>query len=134
MKELMMNEDFSDVMLVTEDKKQINANSAILSACSPFFRGILKKAQNLSPIIYLRGIQYSEMEPIMQFIYLGEAKFYVEKKNELFAIAKSLEIKELCNAEPEKNSKIINETLPNNSTSSTGMIKEETVTFENIEE
>ena len=26
MKELMMNEDFSDVTLVTEDKKQIKAN------------------------------------------------------------------------------------------------------------
>ena len=33
MKELMMNEDFSDVTLVTEDKKQIKANINILSAC-----------------------------------------------------------------------------------------------------
>ena len=35
MKELMMNEDFADVTLVTEDKKQIKANISILSACSP---------------------------------------------------------------------------------------------------
>ena len=28
MKELMMNEDFSDVTLVTEDKKQIQANTS----------------------------------------------------------------------------------------------------------
>ena len=33
MKELMMNEDYSDVTLVTEDKKQIKANINILSAC-----------------------------------------------------------------------------------------------------
>ena len=38
MKELMMNEDFSDVTLVTEDKKQIKANINILSACSPVFK------------------------------------------------------------------------------------------------
>ena len=37
MKELMLNEDFSDVTLVTEDKKHIKANVNILSACSPVF-------------------------------------------------------------------------------------------------
>ena len=37
MKELMMNEDLSDVTLVTEDKKQIKAHINILSACSPVF-------------------------------------------------------------------------------------------------
>ena len=34
MKELMMNEDFSDVTLVTEDKKHIKAHINILSTCS----------------------------------------------------------------------------------------------------
>ena len=134
MKELMMNEDFSDVTLVTEDKKQINANIAILSACSPFLKDILKIGKNLGLIIYLTGIQYSEMEPIMQCIYFGEAKLIVDQMDELFAIAKSLGIKELCNAEPERNSKKVNQSLPNNSASSTEMIKKESVTYENIEE
>ena len=57
MKELM-NEDYSDVTLVTEDKKQIKAHINILSACSPVFKDILKDRNN-SPIMYLRGIQYS---------------------------------------------------------------------------
>ena len=98
MKELMMNEDFSDVTLVSEDKKQIKANINILSACSPVFKDILKKDKNSNPIIYLRGIEYSELESIMQFIYLGEATFYEERMNEFLAVAKSLEIKELCKA------------------------------------
>ena len=101
MKELMMNEDFSDVTLVTEDKKQIKANINILSACSPVFKEIFKKEKKSSTIMYLRGIHYSEMESIMQFIYLGEATFYEERMNEFLAVAKSLEIKELCKAEPE---------------------------------
>ena len=42
MKELRINEDFSDVTLVTEDKKQIKASMTILSACSPVFKDILK--------------------------------------------------------------------------------------------
>ena len=54
MKKLMMNEDFSDVTLVTEDKKQIKANINILSTCSPVFKDILKKDNNSTQIIYLR--------------------------------------------------------------------------------
>ena len=72
----MMNEDYSDVTLVTEDKKQIKANISILSACSPIFRDILKKEKNCSTIMFLRGVQHSEIESILQFIYLGEDTFY----------------------------------------------------------
>merc|ERR1719264_2493635 len=104
MKELMMNEDFSDVTLVTDDKKQIKAHISILSSCSPVFKDILKEAKNSSPMMYLRGIQYSELESIIQFIYLGEATFYEERMDEFLAVAKSLEIKELCNAETETES------------------------------
>ena len=85
MKELMMNEDTSDVTLVTEDKKQIKAHINISSACSPVFKDILKKEKNSSTVIYLRGIQYSEMESILQLIYLGEAKFYEERMTEFLA-------------------------------------------------
>merc|ERR1711934_626464 len=103
MRELMMNEDFSDITLVTEDKKQIKTNINILSACSPVFKDILKKEKNSNQIMYLRGVQYSELESIMQFIYLGEATFYEERMEEFLAVAKSLEIKELCLDENETN-------------------------------
>ena len=120
LKELMMNEDFSDLTLVTEDKKHISANFNILSACSPVFRDILKKEKNSSTIMYLRGIQYSEIESILQFIYLGEATFYEERMNEFLYVAKSLEIKELCNAEAET----IDENEDEPSTTKTGILKE----------
>ena len=58
----MMNEDFSDVTLVTEDKKQIYANISVLRACSPVFRDTLKKEKNSSSIMYLRGIHFTEIE------------------------------------------------------------------------
>ena len=103
MKELMMNEHFSDVTLVTDDKKQIKANINVLSACSPVFKDILKKEKNSYQILYLRGIQFVEIESIIEFIYLGEATFYEERINEFLAVAKTLEIKELCNAELKTN-------------------------------
>ena len=124
MKELMMNEDFSDVTLVTEDKKQIKAHINILSACSPVFRDILKKERNSNQIMYLRGIQFPEMESIMQFIYLGEATFYEERMDEFLAVAKSLEIKELCNTSPwEKDEPEVSSCDP---VTSTENLKEET--------
>ena len=111
-KELMMNEDFSDVTLITEDKKQIKANISILSACSPFFKDILMKEKNSITLIYLRGIQYSEMQSIMQFIYLGEATFCKERMVEFLAVAKSLEIKELSNVDTPKNDDPLDEPSP----------------------
>mgnify|MGYP002045683377 CR=1 FL=1 len=127
MKELMMNEDFSDVTLVTEDKKHIKANINILSACSPVFKDILKKEKNSNQIMYLRGVQFSEMESIMQFIYLGEATFYEERMDEFLAVSKSLEIKELCNAENKNINELVDELYSSESETSTEKLEEQTM-------
>ena len=128
MKELMMNEDYSDVTLVTEDKKHIKANVNILSACSPVFKEIFKRDKNSSTIMYLRGIQFSEIESILQFIYLGEATFYEERMDEFLAVAKSLEIKELCNAQPETNDEPDEENIQSDPVTPTDKAEGHTVT------
>ena len=66
LKEMMTSEEFADVTLVTDDKKQFKAHRNILSACSPVFKNILQIDKN-SPnsVIYLRGVQHSEIESIM---------------------------------------------------------------------
>ena len=133
MKELMMNEDYSDVTLVTEDKKQIKANINILSACSPVFKDILKKEKNSNQIMYLRGIQFQEMKSIMQFIYLGEATFYEERMDEFLAVAKSLEITELCNAETEPYDEADDNPPLDEQDTSTEFVEEQTVKSEYIE-
>ena len=80
--EMMFSSEFADVTLVTDDKQQIRAHRNILGACSPVFKSILQiDSNNTNQVIFLMGIQHSEMESIMQFIYLGEARFY-EEKNE----------------------------------------------------
>ena len=96
MREMMTSEDFTDVTLVTDDKKTIKAHRNILSACSPVFKNILQmEITNNHPVIYLRGIQHTEMESIFQFIYFGEAKFDEERMNELMLVLKNLEIRGL---------------------------------------
>ena len=129
MKELMMNEDLADVTLVTEDKKLVKANINILSACSPFFKKVLRKEKFSNSIMYLRGIQFSEMESIMQFIYLGEATFYEERMDRFLAVAKSLEIKELCDAENETEKEPF-KPIPRDSTEN--LKEEETVISDNV--
>ena len=99
----MMNDDLADVTLVTEDKKHMRAHKNILSACSQVFKDIVKLEQSSKPIIFLRGINFSDLESIMQFIYFGEATFYEERMNEFLAVARSLEIKQLCEAQTETN-------------------------------
>ena len=77
--------------------------------------------------MYLRGIQFPEMESIMQFIYLGEATFYEERMDEFLAVAKSLEIKELCNAETEQSDEPDDEPSSFDQVTSTEYLEEPTV-------
>ena len=96
LQEMMSTSDFADVTLVTDDKQQIRAHRSILSTCSPVFKNILQyDNNNTNPVIYLRGIQHSEMESVMQFVYLGEARFYEERLSEFLMVSKNLEIKDL---------------------------------------
>ena len=110
LKEMMTSSEFADVTLVTDDKQQIRAHRNILSAASPVLKNILKlDSDNKNSAIYLRGIQHSEMESIMQFIYLGEARFYEERMSEFLMVSKNLEIKELSNGMIMNNQTVSNE-------------------------
>ena len=104
LKEMMKSTEYSDVTLVTDDKQEIKAHRGILSACSPLFKNILQlENNNANPVIYLTGIQHSEMKSIMQFIYFGETKFCEERMSELLVVSKNLEIKELSTFNKHEN-------------------------------
>ena len=95
MQEMMTSEAFADVTMVTDDKRIIKAHRSILSTCSPVFKEIFQMEASQHSVIYLSGIQYSEMESIMQFLYLGEARFREDRVNELLSVSKNLEIEGL---------------------------------------
>ena len=92
----MASDDFVDVTLISDDKKQSKAHRNILSACSPIFRDILQVSpKNNHPVIYLRGIQHSDLESILQFIYLGETSINQDRIDDFLLTAKDLEIRGL---------------------------------------
>ena len=88
----------TDVTLVSDDQTQFKAHKIVLSACSPVFQKIIDIDSNPSqhPLIYLRGIQSHELESILQFMYLGEGRFYRERMGEFFKAARDLQVKDIA--------------------------------------
>ena len=73
-KEIRESKDFFDVTLVS-DERQLEAHKVIISACSPFFRDILRRNPHQHPMLYLRGVKHRELESVLDFIYHGEVNF-----------------------------------------------------------
>ena len=70
-KELKDDKDFFDVTLAREDEEQVSAHKVILSACSPFFKNILRRNQHQHPLLYLKGVKYSDLQSVLNFMYHG---------------------------------------------------------------
>ena len=88
----------TDVTLVCDDQMQLNAHKVILCASSSVLKGILDNfAPNSNSVIYLRGIKHEEMQAIINFIYVGEAIFSLDRMSEFINVAKNLDVVEICN-------------------------------------
>ena len=95
LQDLMNSNEFTDLTLVSDDRKYFKAHKIVLCASSPVLKNIINDNPSSSPLIYLRGVHSQEVESILQFVYLGKATFYRDRINEFLKVAKSLEIKEI---------------------------------------
>ena len=96
LKEIKDDPDLFDVSIVCEDnEKHVEAHKLILSACSPFFRTLLKKLKHSHPLLYLRGVNYRNLVSIMSFLYNGEVNVCQDDLNSFLASAEDLKIKGL---------------------------------------
>jgi len=93
-RELREDKDFFDVTLACDDE-QIQAHKVILSACSPFFRSILKRNPHSHPLLYLRGVKYSDLLSVLNFMYHGEVNVAQEDLNSFLAVAEDMKVKGL---------------------------------------
>ena len=104
---------------VSDDQTQFKAHKIFLSACSPVFKKIIESNPSQHPLVYLRGIQSHEMESILQFMYLGEGKFYHERMREFIKVAQDLEVKEISDGvelPSEEAEETIEENIPEEET------------------
>ena len=92
-RELRSESDLLDVTIACEDEN-ILAHRVILSACSSFFKTILKRSrshQNL--VLYLRGVARRDMENVLDFMYHGEVSVAQADLNSFLQVAEELQVK-----------------------------------------
>ena len=100
-REIRDEKDFFDVTLACEDE-QVQAHKVILSACSPFFRTILRRNRHDHPLLYLKGVKYAEIISILNFMYHGEVNVAQDELNSFLAVAEELRVKGLTQNTQER--------------------------------
>jgi len=93
-RELREDKDFFDVTLACDDE-QLQAHKVILSACSPFFRTVLRRNRHEHPLLYLKGVKYADLVSVLNFMYHGEVNVAQEELNSFLAVAEDLKVKGL---------------------------------------
>ena len=99
---LRREEDFFDVTLVSNDEIQISAHKLVLSACSDFFKSILKRNSHSHPLLYLSGVDSKSLGFVLDYIYHGEVQVYQHELDIFLDVGQKLKIKGLESEEREE--------------------------------
>jgi len=99
-KELRDDKDFFDVTLSCDDE-QIQAHKVILSACSPFFRNVLRRNPHPHPLLYLKSVRYADIQAVLNFMYHGEVNVAQEELNSFLSVAEDLRVKGLTQSQTQ---------------------------------
>ena len=79
-----------------QSSHSLQAHKVILSACSPFFRSVLRRNQGAAAqqlVLYLKGVTYRDMEAVLTFMYHGEVNVAQDDLNSFLAVAEELRVK-----------------------------------------
>ena len=92
LKTLIQDQQFVDVTLHCEGKS-LKAHKLYLSACSNYFKNILKET-NLwqHPILFLSEIPFVDLQKILEFIYCGEIEIPQNRLTSFLKSAQTLKI------------------------------------------
>ncbi|XP_047478644.1 transcription factor GAGA-like [Penaeus chinensis] len=81
---------------ITCDGKFYPVHKLVLSSCSDYFGSIFDATQCKHPVIVIKDIKHEDMEALLNYMYLGEAKVARSLLPELFKAAECLKIKGLA--------------------------------------
>eukprot|EP00092_Neocalanus_flemingeri_P007003 GFUD01007561.1.p1 GENE.GFUD01007561.1~~GFUD01007561.1.p1 ORF type:complete len:335 (+),score=94.57 GFUD01007561.1:172-1176(+) len=93
-KDIRDEKEFFDITIACEDE-QLQAHKVILSACSPFFKNVLRRNQHQHPLLYLKGVSFRDMEAVLNFMYHGEVNVAQDDLNSFLQVAEDLRVKGL---------------------------------------
>lgn len=88
-------EDFVDVTLAC-DRRSFTAHKVVLSACSPYFRKLLKANPCEHPIVILRDVRAEDVESLLRFMYNGEVHIGHEQISDFLKTAQLLQVRGLA--------------------------------------
>jgi len=94
---LLATSSLCDCSLVCSDG-QLSAHKVILAATSSFFSTVFNQfhiKHHNHPLIYLRGINTSQMKSVLDFLYSGSVNVAEEEVKEFLAVANDLQIEGL---------------------------------------
>ena len=93
--------DFCDVTLVSDDEVSIKAHKFVLSSSSTFFKTILLNNPHQHPLLYLSGINSTDLNFVLDYIYQGEVQLFQEQLDSFLNVAQMLKIEGLLSNEKE---------------------------------
>ena len=116
---LRNNTFFQDVTLVGDDQKQLSAHKVVLSSCSDYFNTILKQNNHSHPLLCFDGINSSDLNNLLDYIYNGEIQIYQEDLDRFLLIAQRFRLEGLLAAVSDneaivKDDEIVHETIEEN--------------------
>ncbi|XP_063228315.1 broad-complex core protein isoforms 1/2/3/4/5-like isoform X3 [Bacillus rossius redtenbacheri] len=95
------DEDFVDVTLAC-DGRSLKAHRVVLSACSPYFRELLKSTPCKHPVIVLQDVAFADLHALVEFIYHGEVNVHQRNLSSFLKTAEVLRVSGLTQKAEEK--------------------------------
>ncbi|XP_043789527.1 longitudinals lacking protein, isoforms H/M/V isoform X44 [Apis laboriosa] len=93
-----------DCTLAAEGK-YLKAHKVVLSACSPYFEGLLSEHYDKHPVFILKDVKFKELKAMMDYMYRGEVNISQDQLAALLKAAESLQIKGLSESRTSGSSK-----------------------------
>ena len=100
---LVGKKDFSDVTLVSNDGSRIPSHQVILASGCAFFKKLLVEETSKNPLIFLRGVQASLLDPLLSFLYTGSAEVSEDLITQFVALAEDLGVEGLAKTSLNQN-------------------------------
>ena len=82
----------SDIILVHEDDEKLEAHKVILAASSPFLQNLLRSNAHTHPLIFMRGVDFDNLQAIVNFLYCGEASVHQENLEAFLQVAEEFQM------------------------------------------
>ena len=102
---LRKEEDFFDITLVGDDFKHVTAHKLVLSSSSEYFKMVFsnnKKYFQSHALICLEGLNQSDLNNVLDYVYHGELQIYQHDLDRFLGIAKRLKLEGLIGTETQK--------------------------------